>query len=160
MLTVSVHGDPHHAYPFYSGYADEHGEGAGAGCNLNFPLPVGSDGRAYRRRGLDPALARIRAFEPCALVVACGLDTARADPTGSFVLDADDFHENGRRIGALRLPTLIVQEGGYRTATIGAMARAFLRGFGVGAGMIPEDHEPSRRAEPSRATGRKRAAGG
>jgi acetoin utilization deacetylase AcuC-like enzyme len=35
----------------------------------------------------------------------------------------------GRRIGGLRLPTLVAQEGGYRTRSIGTNARAFLTGL-------------------------------
>ena len=36
-------------------------------------------------------------------------------------------------IGELGLPTLIVQEGGYRTRTLGLNARHFLEGFLAGA---------------------------
>ncbi|KAG0738787.1 hypothetical protein G6F24_017523 [Rhizopus arrhizus] len=42
VLTVSVHGDPTTEYPFFLGYADEHGAGAGAGANLNLPLAAGT----------------------------------------------------------------------------------------------------------------------
>jgi acetoin utilization deacetylase AcuC-like enzyme len=40
-----------------------------------------------------------------------------------------DFRENGRMIGGLGLPTLVVQEGGYRTQTLGANARHFFTGL-------------------------------
>jgi acetoin utilization deacetylase AcuC-like enzyme len=39
VLTVSIHGDPSHAYPNFSGYADERGEGRGMGFNRNYPPP-------------------------------------------------------------------------------------------------------------------------
>ncbi|MDP2770011.1 MAG: histone deacetylase family protein, partial [Giesbergeria sp.] len=42
VLFVSIHGDPRTEYPFYLGHADETGEGAGAGFNLNLPLAAGS----------------------------------------------------------------------------------------------------------------------
>jgi len=58
-----------------------------------------------------------------------GLDTAKSDPTGTWSLEARDFEENGRRIGSLRLPTLVVQEGGYRTRTLGTNARRFFEGL-------------------------------
>ena len=38
VLFVSVHQDPSNFYPFYAGFADEHGSGAGEGFNLNLPL--------------------------------------------------------------------------------------------------------------------------
>jgi acetoin utilization deacetylase AcuC-like enzyme/GNAT superfamily N-acetyltransferase len=39
VLTVSLHGHPSFAYPYFSGFRDEEGSGAGMGCNLNIPLP-------------------------------------------------------------------------------------------------------------------------
>ena len=65
--------------------------------------------------------------------MALGLDTAKGDPTGTWTLTPDDFAENGRRIGALGLPTLVVQEGGYRTRTLGRNARSFFEGLHKGA---------------------------
>lgn len=128
VLTVSIHGHPRFAYPYFSGFAEERGAGPGAGCNLNLPLPERVDGPRYRE-ALDRALARIRRFRPGLLVVALGLDTAKGDPTGTWSLTARDFEENGRRIGSLHLPTLIVQEGGYRTRSLGACARHFFSGL-------------------------------
>jgi acetoin utilization deacetylase AcuC-like enzyme len=132
VLTVSIHGHPRFAYPYFSGYADEEGDGAGKGYNLNLPLPEAADGERYRA-ALERALRRIRGFAPTVLVVALGLDTAKGDPTGTWSLVARDFHENGRRVGALGLPTLVVQEGGYRTRTLGTNADGFLTGLLKGA---------------------------
>ena len=81
------------------------------------------------RRTLSKALNHIRAFSPAYLVLCLGLDTAKSDPTGTWNLQADDFRENGRMISALGLPTLIVQEGGYRTRTLGINARHFFLGL-------------------------------
>jgi acetoin utilization deacetylase AcuC-like enzyme len=128
VLTISIHGHPRYTYPYFSGFDDEKGSAAGRGFNLNLPLPENIDGERYRRE-LERALARIRKFEPQFLVVALGLDTARGDPTGSFRLMTRDFRENGRMIGGLGLPTLVVQEGGYRTQTLGANARHFFTGL-------------------------------
>lgn len=128
VLTVSIHGHPRYTYPYFSGFDDEKGSAAGRGFNLNLPLPENIDGERYRRE-LERALARVRKFEPQFLVLALGLDTARGDPTGSFQLMTRDFRENGRLIGGLGLPTLVVQEGGYRTQTLGANARHFFTGL-------------------------------
>ena len=131
VLTISIHGHPRFAYPYFSGYEEEQGEGAGAGCNLNLPLPEQLDGAAYRV-ALDKALRRIARFKPAFLLVALGLDTANGDPTGSWSLRGPDFEENGRRIGALRLPTLVVQEGGYDSRVLGSNARRFFSGLWQG----------------------------
>ncbi|MFM1873883.1 MAG: hypothetical protein RL398_3305, partial [Planctomycetota bacterium] len=116
----------------FTGFADERGAGVGEGFNLNIPLPEKIDAEGYRE-ALDRALAAIREFGPNYLVVALGLDTAKRDPTGTWPLQATDFVENGRRIGALGLPTLVVQEGGYRTVTLGANAQAFFAGLASAA---------------------------
>ena len=58
--------------------------------------------------------ARIERHGTEVLVVALGFDTGRKDPTGTWDLGAKDFEANGRLVGSLQLPTLVVQEGGYR----------------------------------------------
>jgi acetoin utilization deacetylase AcuC-like enzyme/GNAT superfamily N-acetyltransferase len=128
VLTISIHGDPDFAYPYFTGFADEIGVGPGEGFNLNLPLPEIQDGAQYREM-LQQTLEAIREFDPAFLVVALGLDPAKGDPTGSWLLTAKDFEQNGRMIGDLHLPTLVVQEGGYRTRTLGVNARHFFRGL-------------------------------
>jgi len=132
VLTVSIHGHPRHSYPYFSGFDDERGEGPGRGYNLNLPLPEDIGGEAYRA-ALTKALRRIRYFRPRFLVIALGLDTAKGDPTGSWMLSARDFTANGRMLGSLRLPTLVVQEGGYRTRSLGVNARHFFQGLAEAA---------------------------
>lgn len=128
VLTISIHAHPGIAYPYFSGFEDERGAGDGFSFNVNIPLPEVVDGERYRR-ALAGALRRIERFRPEFLIVALGLDPARGDPTGSWSLRATDFEENGRMIARLGLPTLIVQEGGYRTASLGINARRFLYGI-------------------------------
>lgn len=38
VLFLSIHGAPEEAFPHFLGGAEETGEGAGVGCNVNFPL--------------------------------------------------------------------------------------------------------------------------
>ncbi len=128
VLTISIHGDPANTYPYFAGFADEVGEGEGEGYNWNLPLGDGIGGERYRR-ALKETLARIREHDPAFLVVALGLDPAKGDPTGTWLLAAADFRRNGELVGALGLPTLVVQEGGYRTRSLGAHARAFFTGL-------------------------------
>lgn len=128
VLTISIHGEPSVAYPYFSGFADECGEGEGAGYNLNLPLPEKIDASGYLE-ALQVALARIADFGPDFLVVALGLDTASGDPTGSWPLVGRDFFGIGDQIGRLQRPTLVVQEGGYKTRSIGHNAAAFFAGL-------------------------------
>jgi len=131
VLTVSIHGHPRVAYPYFSGFDDEKGEGPGKGYNLNIPLPEVTTGLQYRE-ALKRAAGRIRRFRPLFLVVALGLDPAKNDPTGTWLLTADDFFENGKIIGGLNLRTLVVQEGGYRVRSLGVNARHFFSGLAHG----------------------------
>jgi acetoin utilization deacetylase AcuC-like enzyme len=128
VLTVSIHGHPRFAYPFFSGFKEEIGEGEGVGFKLNIPLAEEVDGPRHRK-ALAAALARIQDFGPRFHVICLGLDTAQQDPTGTWSLGTGDFAENGRMIGALDLPTLVVQEGGYRNVSLGANVRAFFTGL-------------------------------
>ncbi len=159
VLTVSLHGHPRTTYPYFSGFEEERGRGPGEGFNINIPLPEGLDGPRYLLH-LEKALGRIRRFGPRYLVLALGLDPAKGDPTGSFTLGAADFRENGRRIGSLRLPTVVVQEGGYRTRTLGANARSFFEGLWEGAfGARSGQHEGTGHDEGAGGQGKESGAG-
>jgi acetoin utilization deacetylase AcuC-like enzyme/GNAT superfamily N-acetyltransferase len=136
VLTVSIHGHPSFAYPYFSGFEDERGSGDGLGFNVNIPLPEGVDGGQYRE-ALKRAVSRIERFRPRYLVVALGLDTAKGDPTGTWSLHARDFEANGRVVGAVRVPTVVVQEGGYDNRVIGVNARHFFSGLWSGHWAVP-----------------------
>jgi len=131
VLTVSIHGHPHLTYPYFSGFEEERGAGPGRGFNMNLPLPENIDGVRYRE-ALVKALGRVSRFKPQFLVVALGLDTAKADPTGSWRLQARDFEAVGGMIGSLHVPTLVTQEGGYNNRVLGVNARSFLTGLWAG----------------------------
>jgi acetoin utilization deacetylase AcuC-like enzyme/GNAT superfamily N-acetyltransferase len=128
VFTVSIHGHPRFAYPYFSGFADEKGAGPGEGFNVNLPLPEHMDGSHYGEI-LEKALKLVQRFKPAFLVIAFGADTAKGDPTGSWTLQARDFEKNGQMIGALKLPTLVVQEGGYNHRNLGLNVRHFLVGL-------------------------------
>jgi acetoin utilization deacetylase AcuC-like enzyme len=132
VLTISIHGHPEFAYPYFTGFANERGGATGAGYNLNIPLPESQSGEQYRQ-SLDRACKEVAKFAPSFLIVPLGLDPAKGDPTGTWSLVAKDFELNGRMIGQLQLPTLVVQEGGYRTRTLGNNAKFFFTGLVRGA---------------------------
>ena len=128
VLFTSIHGDPNTEYPFYLGYADERGEGAGLGCNQNLPLPRGT-GFSVWRAALAQALQGIARFGADALVVSLGLDTFDGDPVAGFKLQSDDYLRVGADIAAAGLPTVFVFEGGYAVAEVGVNAVNVLAGF-------------------------------
>ncbi len=128
VFTISIHGSPSFAYPYFSGFKEEKGEGEGTGFNVNYPLKEKLNGEEYRTT-LTQALKRITRFKPDFLIVAFGLDIAKGDPTGTWSLSAKDFYENGRLIGALRLPVLVIQEGGYKNRILGTNAKSFFNGL-------------------------------
>jgi acetoin utilization deacetylase AcuC-like enzyme len=133
VLFTSIHGDPHTEYPFYLGYADEKGAGAGLGFNHNLPLPRGSDFATWRE-ALRQALQGIAGFGAQALVVSLGLDTFEGDPISGFKLRSEDYLRVGADLAGAGLPTVFVFEGGYAVAEVGVNAVNVLEGFEQQAG--------------------------
>ncbi|HEX9971128.1 MAG TPA: histone deacetylase family protein [bacterium] len=131
VLTISIHGHPRFAYPYFTGFEDEIGSCMGEKCNVNFTLQEHINGARYREV-LQKAVNIIRKFQPQYLIVALGFDTAKGDPTGSWSLIAKDFEQNGRLISTINLPTLVVQEGGYNIRNLGINARYFFKGLWEG----------------------------
>ena len=69
---------------------------------------------------------------PDALVVSLGVDAAGVDPESPLEVSTDGFHGAGERLAALRLPTVLVHEGGYELARLGVDTVAVLSAFGSG----------------------------
>ncbi|MGB8275058.1 MAG: histone deacetylase family protein [Alphaproteobacteria bacterium] len=125
---TSIHGHPNYSYPYFSGFADERGEGDGLGFNRNYPLRPGVNDTAYLDT-LDDALGHVRRFKPDWLVVSLGFDIMRGDPTGSFLVSTQGMRRIGERLGGIGVPTLIVQEGGYSLWNLRRGANAFFHGL-------------------------------
>ncbi|RZJ25181.1 MAG: histone deacetylase family protein [Haliea sp.] len=133
VFFASVHGDPHTEYPYYLGYADETGAGAGLGHNLNLPLPRGTRFEVWRD-ALARALRGIAAFGADALVVSLGVDTFEGDPISGFGLQSPDYLRMGEDLSACGLPVVFVFEGGYAVDEVGINTVNVLDGFGQAAG--------------------------
>lgn len=127
---VSIHTDPTNYYPYFSGYADEYGVGEGEGFNLNFPLEPKS-GDAEFLDALDDAFAAIRAHRSEALLVSAGFDAHERDPLSVLKVTSDGFRRVGDALAAFKLPTVIVQEGGYNLEILGRNLIALLGGFNL-----------------------------
>jgi acetoin utilization deacetylase AcuC-like enzyme len=124
VLTASVHVDPAEGwFPHFLGFADESGP-----SNLNVPLAPGSSDDFWLA-GIDRLVTAAREHRSDALVVALGVDAAASDPNSPLAVTEAGFREAGRRLGALGLPTVLVQEGGYVLETVGTLVGATLEGL-------------------------------
>ena len=128
VLTVSIHADPIRFYPFFWGYANETGVGAGLGYNLNIPLARGTGDEDYLK-SLDVALNAVSDYAPEAIVIALGLDAHEDDPYQGMKITTPGFARIGARLAALAMPTVIVQEGGYLSDALGPNLASFLNDF-------------------------------
>ena len=131
VLACSVHqfgANPlNPAVPFYpgSGAEKETGEGPGAGCIMNFPVPPGSGIDAYEEAILGRFAPAIEAFKPGIILVAAGFDGHREDPLAMLDLSTEDYGAITRMITGLAnrvcagrvLSTL---EGGYHLDALAA----------------------------------------
>jgi acetoin utilization deacetylase AcuC-like enzyme len=126
VLYVSLHADPGHAFPFYSGYRDESGTGAGRGTTVNFPLPQDTDEALYLDT-LGLAVCEIQRFRPDFLVISFGADTLQADPIGGLGLSPASYPRLAALIGTLHKPAVIIQEGGYCLEQVGPCVATFLQ---------------------------------
>lgn len=123
VLIQDIHAHPDYEYPYFSGAEWEKGS-----------LPFGkyADIKKYDQI-VSKALNKIAFFKPNFLIVSAGFDTHKDDPTqsvpGESGLTSDYYQKLGKRIAALRLPTLVIQEGGYDTKVLGKNVALFLRGL-------------------------------
>ena len=126
VLTGSVHIDPGTGwFPHFLGFADE----TAGGSNRNLPLPPGS--------GDEPWLGAVAelaawAHDAAGLVVALGVDAAADDPESPLQVSAAGFRQAGAILGALGVPTVVVQEGGYDLERLGPLVRETLLGLEEG----------------------------
>jgi acetoin utilization deacetylase AcuC-like enzyme len=129
VFVGSVHVDPGAGwFPHYLGFESETGGGPGGGANRNLTLAPGSGDEPWLE-GVADLAAWARDGGAQALVIALGVDAAGADPESPLRVTQSGFHEAGGLLGALGLPTVIVQEGGYDLATIGSLVMEALAGI-------------------------------
>ena len=117
VVYVSIHADPDHEYPFYSGYRHETGGGPGAGATRNYPLALGAAPGEWLGAFRD-AVRFVASLAPEHQVVSLGTDTAAGDPIGTFRLTTTEFTLIGSAVASLGIPVLYVLEGGYQPGHI------------------------------------------
>jgi acetoin utilization deacetylase AcuC-like enzyme len=125
VLNISVHADPDGYYPWFVGHASERGAGDGDGCNLNLPLAMGTGDEGWLA-AVAQGLVRVQEFGAEALVVSLGFDASEHEPLAAMRVTEQGFARAGEAIAALRLPSAIVQEGGYNVDLLGPLLSRFL----------------------------------
>lgn len=128
VFYTSIHGEDE--FPYYTGSANEKGEGDAYGTTLNLPLATGSSFQEYCQK-LETALESLDAFKIEFLIVSLGLDTFHLDPLGNFQIQSEDYAIMGKTIRQrlARRPAVILLEGGYVAEHIGTNVVSFLKGW-------------------------------
>lgn len=89
ILTISIHQDRN--YPLDSGDFADRGSDAGEGFNLNVPLPPGTGHAGYVEAFERLVIPSLHAFQPDAIIVACGYDASLVDPLSRMIAGAETF---------------------------------------------------------------------
>jgi acetoin utilization deacetylase AcuC-like enzyme len=129
VLTASIHVDPGAGwFPHFLGFAGETGTESGTGANRNLPLAPRTGDQGWLE-GLAALINWAQTAGARSLVVPLGVDAAHHDPESPLEVTIEGYREAGRMLGAMNLPTVIVQEGGYDLENVGPLVRETLLGF-------------------------------
>jgi len=117
VFYLSIHEDPRSCYPG-TGYAREHGRGAGQGFTLNLPLPSGSGDAEVRAAMEKKGLPALRKFAPQFLLISAGFDAHEDDPLAHLEFSRQTYTALGRMLLNLAQEfasgrVVSVLEGGY-----------------------------------------------
>ena len=115
-LTISLHQE--NCFPPGYGGADDRGQGAGIGANLNIPLLAGCGHRAYLDSFELLVAPALRTFKPDLIVVASGYDASCVDPLARMMATSETFRAMARQVCGLADELcggklVVAHEGGY-----------------------------------------------
>ncbi len=140
VLTISLHETGRVLFPG-TGFEEETGSDAGAGCSVNIPLPPETDDELFVRafRGAVPPL--IDRFRPDVIVSQLGVDTFRTDPLAHLNVTTNGFCEVVRTIASFSPRWVALGGGGYDIANVArawTLAWAVMNGVEAPAGIPGE----------------------
>ena len=92
VLTISLHESGNTLFP-WTGTTDEIGTANGLGYNVNIPLPLGIDDKAYLRVFEHLVLPLIKAYDPDVIVIELGMDALAGDPLAHMSLTNNAYAE-------------------------------------------------------------------
>lgn len=133
IFYASIHEHPTFSFPG-TGYAEEHGTGAGLDTTLNIPLLPGAtdlEAQSAFTQQIEPAL---NDFKPDALLLAAGFDGHRLDDMSGLAYSSSLYRFFGQRVTALaqhhcqgRVVTIL--EGGYHMPSLGESFNKYCSGL-------------------------------
>ncbi|GAA5065216.1 class II histone deacetylase [Roseibacterium beibuensis] len=141
VLTISLHQERN--YPADSGAFEDRGTGAGEGYNLNIPLPPGGGHRCYIEAMERLVIPQLQAFQPDAIIVACGFDASGVDPLSRMLAGSNTFREMTEMVMAAASDLcdgrlVLVHEGGYSEAHVPFCGHAVIEALS-GSAITAED---------------------
>jgi acetoin utilization deacetylase AcuC-like enzyme len=127
---ISLHEHPSHLYPG-TGYAWEHGKGAGEGFTLNLPMQPEADDADYQAAFAKFVLPALRRFGPQAILISAGFDAHMYDPMGHLRLSSVGYAWMTRQLKNLAQTAcngriISVLEGGYNPRALAASVQTHL----------------------------------
>jgi acetoin utilization protein AcuC len=138
LLTISLHQYDGRFYP-RTGRAEDVGEGAGKGYNINVPLPRRTGHSAYLAAFDKVVLPALAGYRPDFLLVQFGVDGHVLDPlvglqltTHTYQALIERLHESAHSLSGGRM--LLMGGGGYQPETV---ARCWSILLGTLAGCVP-----------------------
>jgi acetoin utilization deacetylase AcuC-like enzyme len=138
VVYASVHVDPGKGwFPHWCGFEDEQGSGRGLGYNQNHTREPGA-GDAEFTLAVSRAAERVADRGCELLVVSLGVDAGGNDPESPLNVSNSGFAEAAGILSGLGLPTVLIQEGGYRLEDLEDDVAAILARFSNTGGGVDE----------------------
>lgn len=143
VVTVSIHQDGRTIFPG-TGFPNEIGRGAGAGCSVNVPILPGGSDEEYDRFREELVIPLVEAVHPDVLVTEIGVDSLGDDPLAQLEWTLSGLDRFLVWAGSTRLPWLALGGGGYRRWNV-------IRGWTLVWSRMLEQGLPDRRPAGDRA---------
>lgn len=121
VLFFSIH--QHLSFPNNTGYAEDVGEGAGQGFNVNIPLPPGTGNAGYLEAFKSIIEPIVDDYKPELIIISAGQDPSMFDPLGRMNMTAEGFAELTKIVMNLAKKhtngkIVFCHEGGYSNAYV------------------------------------------
>ena len=135
VFYLSIHEDPILSFPG-TGFADERGEGAGLGANLNIPLTRGGTEQEVMELLEGQVSEAVEAFAPEAVIAAAGFDAHLMDDMSGLQYRTGTYGKIGTYVRAWaeqfaqgRLVSIL--EGGYNLDVLGRSVELYLGALSI-----------------------------
>ena len=146
VLTISLH--EAFNYPLDSGETSDRGNGAGAGYNMNIPLPSGVGHVGYLEAMDRLVLPALHQFKPDVIIIACGFDAGIFDPIAHQLCTAETYRLMTRQVKQAAQDLcggklVMVHEGGYSEAYVPFCGHAVMEELSGSTKSAPDPMAPT-----------------